>query len=97
MVLAGLALAAYVFAAWPDTSMQVVRLPNGEAMPKVAATQAEPVRETTSVSSYDEAYPESELAGVAGAVYPGDLYVFELGPSPLLDAVIAAPLAVDAQ
>ena len=74
MILAGLALGAYVLVAWPDT----------------APTQ--PARATASV----EAYPESELAGVAAAVYPVELFDYELSPSPLLDAVISAPQPVDA-
>jgi hypothetical protein len=89
MVLAGIALGAYVFAAWPDTSTRLVRLPYGESMPKTPRSQ--PVRTTASV----DAYPESEPAGVAGTIYPGDLFGYELGPTPLLDAVIAAPAPVD--
>ena len=70
MILAGLALGAYVVAAWPDSSPS-------------AAPRPEPVRSTASVS-----YPESELAGVAGAIYPDD---FELGSSPAIDALIGGP------
>lgn len=92
MILAGVALGAYVFAVWPDTTPRLVRLPYGEAMPKTPTAKPQPVRVTASV----DAYPESELAGVAGAVYPGEYFVYELGPAPLLDAIIAAPQSVDA-
>ena len=60
-------------------------------MPKTSALR--PVRMTASA----DAYPESELAGVLGAVYPGALFEYEPGPTPLLDAIIAAPEPVDAQ
>lgn len=81
MVLAGLVLGGYVIAAWPD------------AAPKKPAASSQPVRATASVG----AYPESELAGVAGAFYPGGLFAYELGPTPFLDAVIAAPPAFEAR
>jgi hypothetical protein len=43
MILAGLALAAVVFAAWPQPTTQIVRLPYGEAQPKgPVLAQAEP-------------------------------------------------------
>jgi hypothetical protein len=50
MVLAGVALGASVWLAWPDASVRVVRLPYGEAMPKtppepVAAQRARPTAE----------------------------------------------------
>ena len=90
MILAGLALGAYVVAAWPDTSSHVVRLPYGESMPKTPAS--EPVRVLASA----EVDPESELSGVAAAFYPVELFDYELSPAPLLDAVIAAPQPADA-
>ena len=83
LVLAGLALGGYVAVAWPD----------GKTMPKAPAANSQPVRATASVG----AYPESELAGVAGAFYHGDLVAYELGPTPFVDAVIAAPPVVEAQ
>lgn len=76
MTLAGLALGGYVYTAWPEA-----------AVPKPPIAKSQPVRATASVDSY----PESELAGVAGAFYPGYLYVYEVSPTPLLDALIAAP------
>ena len=94
MTLAGLALGGYVYAAWPDTTPRVVRLPYGEAMPKSPAARPQAVRTTASVDSED-AYPESEVAGVAGAVYPGYLSVYEVSATPLLDAFIQAPATVD--
>ena len=92
MILAGLALGGYTVAAWPDTTPHVVRLPYGEAMPKTAPAKSHAVRVTASVATD----PEAELAGSAGTVYPRSLYVYELGPTPLLDTVIAAPESVDA-
>ena len=88
MILAGFALGGYVLVSWPDTSSRIVRLPYGESMPQTPPSQ--PVRTTAAVDS-----SESELAGVAGTISPGDLVVYELGPTPLLDAVIAAPAPVD--
>jgi len=87
MTLAGLVLGGYVYTAWPDTTPRIVRLPYGEAMPKSPAARPQAVRTTASVDSY----PESELAGVAGAFYPGYLYVYEVSSTPLLDVLIAAP------
>lgn len=82
MVLTGLALAGYVVVAWPD----------GGSSQQAPAAKSQPVRSTASVIGY----PELELAGVAGAVYPGELFAYELGPTPFLDAVIAAPPVLDA-
>lgn len=91
MILAGLALGGYAYTAWPDTTPRVVRLPYGEAMPKSPAARPHAVvRTTASVDSVDS-YPESELSGVSGAVYHEYLYVYEVTPTPLLDALIAAP------
>ena len=92
MILTGLGLGGYVFAAWPDTTPRLVPLPYGETMPKTPTAKSQPVRVMASV----DAYPESELAGVAGVVYPGDLFVYEPGSWPLLDAIIATPEPVDA-
>ena len=81
MILAGLVLGAYVVAAWPETS------------PRPTAS-SRTVRVTASVDTD----AETELAGLAGASYPypGEIFVYELGPTPMLDAVIAAPPLVDA-
>jgi hypothetical protein len=81
LVLAGLVLGGYVVVAWPDGPTQ-----------KTPAAKSQPVRATASV----DAYPESEFAGVAGAIYPGELFAYELGPTPFLDAVIASPSVLDA-
>lgn len=43
MILAGLALGAFVFAAWPEPTFRVIRLPYGEAMPKTPVADARPV------------------------------------------------------
>ena len=58
-----------------------------------AGPSPRPVRATASAS-----HPETELAGVAGAFYPGTFYgySFEAGTTPALDAVISAPLALGA-
>lgn len=42
MILAGLALGAFVFAAWPEPTFRVIRLPYGEAMPKTPLADAPP-------------------------------------------------------
>ena len=91
IILAGLALGGYVLAAWPDTTPRLVRLPYGEAMPKTPTAKSQPVRVMASV----DAYPESE-SELAGAVYPDEYFVYELGPAPMLDALIGAPQPVDA-
>ena len=88
MLLAGLALSAYVLAAWPESSTRLVRLPYGEAMPKTPVAKAREVRVTASV---DASQPE-----LAGAAYGRELSVYEVGEAPMLDAVIAAPEPVDA-
>ena len=51
MVLTGLALGAYVFAVWPDTTSHLVPLPYGESMPKtpVVHGKGQPGRSTASV------------------------------------------------
>lgn len=77
LVLSGLVLGGYVVVAWPD----------GATAQKTPAAKSQPVRVTASV----DAYPESELAGVAGAFYPGEFLAYEFGPTPFVDAVIAAP------
>ena len=51
MILAGLALGAFVLASWPDTSTHVVRLPYGEAMPKTPTERPSQVRATASVGT----------------------------------------------
>ncbi|HEX4929929.1 MAG TPA: hypothetical protein VFV62_04400 [Gaiellaceae bacterium] len=94
MTVAGLVLGGYVYAAWPDTTPRVVRLPYGESMPKTPAAKPHVARTTAAVMS-EESYPELELAGVAGVVYPGYLSVYEVSATPLLDAVIQAPATVD--
>jgi hypothetical protein len=83
MVVAGLALAGYVVVSWPE---------GGSTKPAPVA-KSQPVRTTASVVGY----PELELGGVAGAIYPGELFAYELGPTPFLDAVIAAPPLADAE
>jgi len=81
MILAGLVLGAYVVAAWPDTS------------PRPAAS-SRTVRVTASVDTG----AQTALAGMAEPFYPypGEIFVYELGPTPMLDAVIAAPPLLDA-
>lgn len=81
MILAGVALGAYVLVAWPNGAT-TVKAPSAQPIVRTMASVGE--------------LPESELAGVAGAVYPGTLFAYELSPTPLLDAVIAAPERVDA-
>lgn len=43
MILAGFALAAFVWSSWPDATVRIVRLPDGEAMPK-SPREAAPAR-----------------------------------------------------
>ena len=58
MILSGIALGFYVFASWPDTSPQVIRLPYGEALPKTPRAAA-PVEKAKVVA--EPAAPDAEL------------------------------------
>lgn len=49
MILAGLVLAVAVWAAWPDPTVRIVRLPDGESMPKTARVVAPVERPTVRV------------------------------------------------
>lgn len=51
MILAGLALGAFVFATWPEPTFRVIRLPYGEAMPKTPLADAAPAKETAAPAS----------------------------------------------
>jgi hypothetical protein len=93
MTLAGLALGAYVLAAWPDNGSQLVRLPYGEAMPKTPGSP-QTVRRIASATTASYAAPE--LASLAEEVYPLELYFYELSPAPLLDSLISAQPLADA-
>jgi hypothetical protein len=55
MVLAGLALAAAVWAAWPEPTTRVVRLPYGEAAPKTPRVAAPAPREAAEAPAAAEA------------------------------------------
>jgi hypothetical protein len=79
MILAGLALAAAVLAAWPEPTTRIVRLPYGESQPKGPdVVRAQDVRTVSraAVQSVEEsepvtaAQPESEPARVLAAVEP---------------------------
>lgn len=70
MILSGLVLGAFAFAAWPDSN----------AMAKPTSANAEPGR---------------ELAGVAGS-YSGDIFVYELRSTMLIDSIMSTPQPVDA-
>ena len=73
MILAGLVLGAYAFAAWPDATPT--------AKPQPARVNAEPGR---------------ELASAARGAYPGDIFVYELPSTMLIDSIMATPQPVDA-
>jgi len=67
MVLSGLALAAFVWISWPESSFRLVRLPYGESMPKsspVSPERQQPVRTVAAVApaSQPEVVPAPELA-----------------------------------
>ena len=76
MLLSGLALGAYVFAAWPDTKTPAER----------AARRPRRWPAAGGLRGLDERGPESELTGVLGDVYPLELFFYEVSPAPLLDA-----------
>ena len=85
MLLSGLAMGAYVFAAWPETKTQAEK-------PRVVRTMAAAAASAGSTSEG----PEAELSGVLGGVYPLELYFYEVSSAPLLDLLIAAPEPADA-
>jgi hypothetical protein len=80
MILAGLALAAAVLAAWPEPTTRIVRLPYGESLPKTpalaqAARPEAPARAVSAPPSgpstvLEAAEPEAEPARVLAAVEP---------------------------
>ena len=84
MLLSGLAMGAFVFAAWPETKTPAEK-------PRVVRTMAAAGASASSTS----AGLESELSGVLGGVYPLELYFYEVSPAPLLDLLIAAPEPAD--
>jgi hypothetical protein len=76
MVLAGLLLAAAVWAAWPEPSTRLVRLPYGEAQPKAPPAER-PAARLVRVSPVEQAWappvpaqPEDEPTRVLAAVEP---------------------------
>lgn len=80
MVLAGVALGAAVWLAWPEPTVRVVRLPYGEAMPKtpaerVAAERARPTPELAApapegAQEREAAAAEPEVDRVLAVVEP---------------------------
>lgn len=68
MILAGAALAFFVFLSWPEPTFRLVRLPYGESMPKTPAAaleRAKPVRVAKSAPApapVQDSVPASEIA-----------------------------------
>ena len=93
MILAGLALAVVVWAAWPEPTLRIVRLPDGESMPKTAGLAApvkrQPVRIVAPVAPTKAPPPapvaappaEPEPVRVLAAVEPDPSA--DAGPSPV--------------
>ena len=77
VILAGLALGAFAFVAWPHTT---------------AGTKSHPARVSGSVGTE----PGRELASVGGSAQRGDIFVYELPSSMLIDSIMATPQPVDA-
>ena len=68
MILAGAALGAFVYLAWPEPTFTVVRLPYGESMPKTPALlveRAETVRTLQAAPAQEK--PAREPAAVVRA------------------------------
>lgn len=87
MVAGGMALGAYVWAAWPEAETRIVRLPYGEALPKQApaeraARPSAPAPDLGEVAGVvDEAeVPEAEPVRVVAAAEPERVY---LAPKPV--------------
>ncbi len=93
MILAGIALAVVVWAAWPEPTLRIVRLPDGESMPKTvqvgAPVEREPVRVVAAAAPAATAPPkpvaappvEPEPVRVLAAVEPDPSA--DAGPSPV--------------
>jgi hypothetical protein len=65
MILAGLALAGFVWASWPEPTTRVVLLPAGESLPKAPlAAAAEPAAPVQVAATQPEA-PAAQAAPVA--------------------------------
>jgi hypothetical protein len=91
MVLAGLALGAAVWAAWPEPTTRIVRLPYGEALPKtpydaVPAKKAAPVKRVVAAAARKQRtqpvvaeQPEEDAGRVLAAVEPDT----SSGPAPV--------------
>lgn len=87
MILAGFALSAFVWAAWPEPTVRIIRLPDGESMPKtVRAAAPAPPRVTTTAPA---------VAPVPAAVKRQPAPVAAVAPEPVrvLAAVEPAPSA----
>ena len=99
MILAGVALAAAVWAAWPEPTVRVVRLPYGEAAPKTPLAPAPVEREAVAAPVVQE-----EQAAVAPpAARPSTATAAADPPEPVeeegrvLAAVEPAPTATTEQ
>jgi hypothetical protein len=66
----------------------VTAWPDGDTAP----AQAQPLR----VTSSDDSEPARTLASVTRAGYPGDLIIYELESTLLVDSIMATPQRVDA-
>lgn len=77
MILAGMALGAYVLTSWPDTSTRLIRLPYGESMPKTARVAAKA--------------PAVKVARPAPAAPKAELTVAEPAPEPVRAPAAVAP------
>lgn len=77
MILAGLLLALVVWAAWPEPARRIVRLPDGESMPKTAPVAATPQAPAAAAPVVEEEEPVRVLAAVEPDPAPS------AGPAPL--------------
>lgn len=80
MILAGAALAAFVYLSWPEPTFRIVRLPYGESMPKTPAAERAPVRAARAVEPAQSSAP-IVVAPAAAESAPRELAAAEPGPS----------------
>lgn len=82
MILAGMALGAFVLTSWPDTSTRLIRLPYGESMPKTPRMAAKA--------------PAVTVARPAPATPKAQLIVAEPAPKPATQPARAPAAAAPA-
>ena len=76
MILAGLALGGYAFAAWPELRLRL--------------------RSRSRSTTVETPNPGASSPASVETAYPGDIFVYELPSTMLIDSIMATPQPVDA-